>query len=1123
MEFVVPRTAKHPTEASTSLPLAAMAARLVQGWGNGSGTLLCLMRSERRAGLLSTMMRDLAPELTVLAFAAWDCVPYDRAAPSRDVMAGRIGVLRQLAQSGSGTIVITTPEAMAQRAPPRSTWKSAEFRLKRDDPLDLDALQAFLLRTGYVLDERVDETGEAALRGAVLDIFPAEATDPVRIDHGEGRITGIRRYEAASQRTLGEFQEVLVTPVSELVLPDVQEQPTERFPGIEHLLASYIPDLETLFDYIPAAHLFAEPGAEQAYEDFHAQILDAFEMRLAAPRSAGERPLPPSALYVEPDEWSAALGALTSLDLSTTAVEPIPRFARATDPRAALGAYASEALQEGRTVLLAGAAAADRRVLIGPVKRVVDEDARWVRSWDEALRAEPGSLLTIAAALDHGFVDLDSGVAVIAAADLLGARARDTPGKTAPVDLGLGDGELRPGDIIVHIDHGVGRLTGIETLAPEGGVAGDALVLEFADGAKLLVPVEDFSRIWRYGAASEKVALDRLGGEAWAKRRAELQIQIQDEAQRLVALAAERASKSAEPLVAPPRDYDRFAAGFRFSETADQARAIEAVLEDLASERPMNRLVCGDVGFGKTEVALRAAAAAALAGKQVAVAAPTTVLVRQHVQTFRRRFAGLGIEVAHLSRLVGSAEARSVKEGLADGVTPIVIGTQALAAKGVHFKDLGLLIIDEEQRFGTKQKEALRSLGQGVHTLALTATPIPRTLQSALVGLQDLSLIATPPQRRQPVRTFLAPFDPVTVRTALIRERRRGGQSFVVCPRIEDMEPLAGQLRNLVPELQLVQAHGRMPAETIDAAMVDFADGVGDVLLATNIIESGLDVPRANTILIWRPDRFGLAQLHQLRGRVGRGRARGTAYLLTDPEQPLSKATEQRLRTLEAFDRLGAGFAISGRDLDLRGAGDLVGEEQAGHVKLIGLALYQVMLVRALAVARGEAPEPDWTPTVHLGIAASIPADYVPEPEIRIGLHARLARLGPDEDPQSLAEEIEDRFGPLPEEVTNLVSLAVIRAEARRLGVEALDAGPEALAASFQEGAAIETARRMHSDVAAAMEWRGERLLWGKRTETAEERRNGARAFLKFIAGAAPKAKTKKRVKPRAKRSVAAA
>jgi len=557
---------------------------------------------------------------------------------------------------------------------------------------------------------------------------------------------------------------------------------------------------------------------------------------------------------------------------------------------------------------------------------------------------------------------------------------------------------------------------------------------------------------------------------------------------------------TAPKLTPQHQAYERFAARFPFAETPDQGRAIADTLVDLASGRPMDRLVCGDVGFGKTEVALRAAAAAALAGKQVAIVAPTTVLVRQHLHTFRRRFAGLGVEVAGLSRLVSPAEAKRVKAGLADGGIQVVVGTHALAAKGVRFRDLGLVVIDEEQRFGAAHKAKLRDLAQGLHVLTLTATPIPRTLQAALVGLQDLSVIATPPTQRRPIRTFLTPFDPVTVREALVRERRRGGQSFVVCPRVEDIEPLGKRLSELVPELQVMAAHGKMPADEIDDAMVRFAEGEGDVLLATNIIESGLDVPRANTMLVWRADRFGLSQLHQLRGRVGRGRARGVAYLLTDPDQEIAPATAKRLQTLEALDRLGAGFAISARDLDLRGAGDLLGEEQAGHVKLIGLGLYQHLLERALRAARGEAVE-DWTPELNLGPGGLIPEDYVPEPEVRINLYARLARTETARDVDALRDEIEDRFGPPPDALDQLIALARLRTLCRGLGVARIDAGPKAIALTFRDGVAERlVAAGALEPFGDGLIWRDGRLIVSQPSETDAERQRLTTDLLERLA-----------------------
>jgi transcription-repair coupling factor (superfamily II helicase) len=1084
------------------VPLSAVAARLAES-READRDILYVARGGRRAASLARILAGLVPGGNVLAFPAWDCVPYDRTAPSQEVMGQRVATLRRLAlEPPGGRVVVATAAALAQRVPPRAQWEGSAFRLEIGDPLDFGTLEAFLLGAGYVLDERVDVVGEAAIRGAVVDLFPAGAEHPVRLDHAEGRITGIRRYDPASQRTLREERELTLIAASEVVLPT--EQAAERFAGVEHFLPDFCA-AETLFDALPQARIVVEAGADETFERFCEQVEDAHETRRATPLAGARPPLDPARLYLDRDEWESRLAALQPLILDLGAVEPVPAFAREAEPMQALAAFTQAQTDAGRTLVLAATERRDARGLLRALRAATDEQPVRAADWADVLAAPRGSVLTLVAHADRGFVEVARGIALVTAADLLGSRAGQGGEQSAArAALGLGEMALRPGDAVVHLDHGTAVLRGIETVTPPDGTPEDAAALEFAGGAKLLMPVEALGRIWRYGA-SEGVSLDRLDGTAWPKRRAELEADLARLAEHLMQLAAERMSARAERLVPPKAAYERFAAGFAFTETPDQLQAIEEVLADLAAGRPMDRLVCGDVGFGKTEVALRAAAAAALAGRQVAVVAPTTVLVRQHVRTFRRRFAGFGLEVAHLSRLVSAAEARAVKKGLASGETRIVVGTHALAGRGVTFKDLGLLIVDEEQRFGAAQKEKLKALGRNVHVLTLTATPIPRTLQAAMVGLKDLSVIATPPARRQPVRTFLTSFDPVSVRTALLRERQRGGQSFVVCPRIEDIEPMRARLGEIAPELQVVAVHGKMPAETIDAAMVDFADGVGDVLLATNIIESGLDVPRANTILIWRPDRFGLAQLHQLRGRVGRGRSRGTAYLMTESDADLGTATERRLRALESFDRFGAGFAISGRDLDLRGSGDLVGEEQAGHVKLIGPGLYRHLLERALATARGEAPEEDWTPAIRLGLAAAIPESYIPEPEIRIGLHARLARMGPDEDPDEFAEELADRFGPLPEEVANLMALASLRREARALGIERLDAGPQAIAASFRAGMDLPSLAARVTAAGEEMVWRGERLVWQHPTETPEERRAAAARFLRLLARPAPR------------------
>jgi transcription-repair coupling factor (superfamily II helicase) len=1102
-----------------ALPIAALAVRLLDS-APDEGDLLYVARAERRAGRMARILGEIAPDLEVLTFPAWDCVPYDRAGPSREVMGIRTATLRQLSGPAQGRrIVVTTPEALAQRVAPRSLWSGAEFHLKVGDELPIEAFEDFLLRTGYILDERVDEAGEAAIRGAVVDLFPPVGGHPVRLDHSDGRITGIRSYDPATQRTLADQVELTLLPVSEVVLPPTEEPP-ERFPAMEHWLPDFYAELETLFDYLPGAALVLDPGAADAYEQFWEQVEDAHKTRLSMPRGGGARPaLTPDRLYLDAVEWGRRIAEMDAFEPPKDGLEPVPRFAAERDPARALSGFLADQLDRGRRIVLAARLRRELHRLSQRALAALEADPVPAGSWTEAL-STAGRSVTLPADLDGGFVDSRAGVVAIGAADLFGSRVyAGAEEASARAELGMTEVELRPGDAVIHMDHGLALLSGIETIAPAGAAAEDALQLEFAEAAKLLVPAAEIEKVWRYGAEAESVSLDKLNGATWPKRRAELEQDLAATARKLIALAKERRNARGETIVPPRRAYERFASGFPYAETPDQARAIDEVLADLASDRPMNRLVCGDVGFGKTEVALRAAAAAVLAGKQVAVVAPTTVLVRQHVQSFRRRFAGFGQEVAHLSRLVKSAEARAVKQGLASGETRLVIGTHALAGKGIKFKDLGLLIIDEEQRFGAKQKEALRALGNNVDVLTLTATPIPRTLELALVGLQEVSIIATPPARRQPVRTFLTPFDAVTVRTALLRERARGGQSFVVCPRIEDMQPMADRLRELVPELQVMAAHGKMPAEEIDRVMVDFADGIGDVLLATNIIESGLDVPRANTILVWRADRFGLAQLHQLRGRVGRGRARGTAYLLTDPETEIAKATEQRLRTLEALDRLGAGFAISGRDLDLRGAGDLLGEEQAGHVKLIGVGLYQHMLQRAVATARGEVLDNDWSPALHVGLDTNVPEDYIPEPELRINLHARLARLGEGDEPGDLADEILDRFGPLPDTVQNLIAVCELRRRARRLGIEKLDAGPEAIAASFRAGTDLPGLSARTDIAEQGMEWRGERLVWPRPSSSPEERRKLARRFLAMLAGET----VRRRVRPAEQPAVEAA
>ncbi len=1023
-------------QAPASATALALARKAAAGRG---GSLVHLASSERRAEEIGRALAGFAPALEVMVLPAWDCLPYDRASPSRDVMGRRMRVARQLSQGGGRRVLITSPEALVQKLPPAQAVSAGFIDLERGQPLDREALAAFAATTGYVDDDRIDEPGEIAFLGEVIDVYPADAARPVRIVINEGRIAEMRTYDPLTQRSEGDIETLQLGPASELILPQGPDGAApERGSGAEHAMAEHYGSLVSLFELLPKARLSIDAKATARLADVEAHVLDAFEAR----KSLGGGDLDPSspdALNVLGDGLKAAMAAWTKVRLETEGFVSIPSLALQRNPGRAFCDLVESHRKAHRRVVLTGLRQ-ELRPLARALARGLDLKPLPVADWAGAILAERGAVVAVELDLDTGFVEAASDLVVIAASDVAGGRtaARTT---TSVQDL-LAEPDLRPGDVVLHEDHGVGVLRDLTRLQIDG-VDRDTLQLEYHGGDILQAPVEEIGRIWRYGAEESAVTLDRLKGDGWARRRAEVHHHLETAATELVALAKARQERRCSPIVPPKPAYAKFAARFAYPETPDQSAAIEAVLADLASGRPMDRLVCGDVGFGKTEVALRAAAAVALSGRQVALAAPTTVLARQHVETFKRRFAGTGIGVAHLSRLVTPAEAKAVKQDLKSGEIRIVIGTQALGGKDVAFDNLGLMIIDEEQKFGAALKEQLRAMASDGHLLTLTATPIPRTLQGAMVGIQEVSVIASPPSRRRPIRTFLAPFDAASLRMALLREKRRGGQSFLVVPRIEDIAPFADQLASLVPELQVRVAHGGLSPEEADAVMVGFADGEGDVLLATNIIESGLDVPRANTMIVWRPDRFGLAQLHQLRGRVGRGRVQGVAYLLSDPKDDLSEATRARLSTLEAFDRLGSGLAISARDLDLRGGGDLIGEDQAGHVRMIGAGLYQRLLARAVQVARGETEVADWTPDISLGDPGAIPLDYVPDTVTRINLYGRLARLDGLGDIDAFEEELEDRFGPLPAPLTALLDQARLQRLAKAADVRQVRAGPK--------------------------------------------------------------------------------
>ncbi|ARJ69093.1 TRCF domain-containing protein [Paracoccus contaminans] len=1001
--------AERPGEAEIATALAALLAE---------GDVIHVAPAEGAAIAVYRALQIACPAASCVLVPEADALPGSgiRATPANVGL--RAAGLAGLAERGEAgpVALITTAEALAQGWPaPQAAPRMLDVQVGEQTPLE--SLRDTLVAMGYRDDDRVDEPGEVALHGRVLDVFPTQAANPVRIDAEDGRIAAIRRFDLLDQRTLNMIDMARIAPA--------EDSPREG-PAV------------SLLDHLPGARLVMDDLADTRRRNMLALARD-----IGGTVAAG---------VLADEAWEAALAGHERVALPPAGKAP-DRFVEGRRPLDAFAQAARAAFDAGEKVALVGGER-DLRFIARRAGQALGCAATPAQDWAQIVAADPGTLWTLPMPAGRGFHR--DGVLVVAAADLLGSRAQRGDAAVAGLNGLLDVAMIRIGDVVVHTEHGIGVVEGIEPLpSADGTDGGDAIRLTYHDGGVRLVPVLQADRIWRYGGEPESVTLDKLDGSSWLKRRGEVEAAVAQTAAALTELAAEQAQIEAPVLDPEPAAYERFAAGFPYAETPDQSRAIEAVRDDLASGRPMDRLVIGDVGFGKTEVALRAAALAVLAGKQVAVAVPTTVLARQHLDSFTRRFAPLGVAVGGLTRLDSAAEKKRVKAGLADGSIRIVIGTATVAGKGIAYDDLGLLVIDEEQRFGTADKRKMRALG-AKHVLTMTATPIPRTLQQALVGLQQLSVIATPPARRQPIATRVAPYDTGALRTALLREKARQGQSFVVVPRIGDMEAIAATLARLVPELTVLRVHGEMQAAEIDDAMIGFANGDGDVLLATNIIEAGLDVPRANTMIVTRADRFGLAQLHQLRGRVGRGAQRGQMLMFTDPGAQIPERTLRRLQTLETLSHLGAGFEISARDLDLRGAGDLLGAEQAGHMKMIGIDLYQQLLSDAIRAQRGEPPA-GRQPDLQLGSEGRLPEDWIADADTRLGVYMRLSRLNEADEIDLIVDELEDRFGPLPEPAERLMATVRIRLEARAAGVERVAAGPAGISIYPREGLVLDT------------------------------------------------------------------
>ena len=1062
-----------------------------------AGALIHVARDDARMARLAEALAVFAPEVEILRLPAWDCLPYDRVSPNAEIVSERIATLARLLEPGAQPrIVLTTVNALVQRVPPREAFRGAALTLRQGEDAPLEGIIGFLEANGYNRAGTVMEPGEYATRGGILDLFPAGEPEPVRLDLFGDTIESLRRFSPITQRSSVKLTELVLRPVSEvphdkasisrfreawrdLFGPAAASDPLyqsvsegRRYPGIEHWTPLFHERMETLLDYMDDAFITLDHQSGEVLDARLEMIADHEEAR-RAPARDGEvpyRPLAKERLYLDRADWDAMISAGPTAIFSPYAqpdgAPGIDAGGRSGPVFTKAGAGVGETMVSQLKANVAGSAGQKRRTVIaawsrGSRERIAhllrenDLSVEPVESWADALRQPHKTPAIITLGLERGFVAGD--VAVIGEQDLLGERIARPPRRRKRADQFIAEAtEIAEGDLVVHQEYGIGRYDGLETLRI-GPAPHDCLRLIYDNLEKLYLPVENIELLSRFGEGNG-VALDKLGGAGWQSRKAKMKQRIRDMAGELIRVAAARRVRET-PLLAPPDgEWQEFVARFPFVETEDQARAIADVLEDLASGRPMDRLVCGDVGFGKTEVALRAAFVAAMSGAQVAVVVPTTLLARQHTRTFAARFAGLPIKVAQLSRMVNAKDAAETKRGLADGSVNIVIGTHAILAKGIEFADLELLIVDEEQHFGVSHKEKLKMLKADVHVLTLTATPIPRTLQLALTGVREMSLIATPPVDRLAVRTFISPFDSVIIREAIQRERFRGGQVFCVVPRIEDMDRMAERLRTIVPEARMVQAHGRLAPTELERVMTEFSDGKHDILLSTNIVESGLDIPSVNTLVIYRADMFGLGQLYQLRGRVGRGKQRGYAYLTWPNNQRLSAAAEKRLDVMQTLDQLGAGFTLASHDLDIRGAGNLLGDEQSGHIREVGIELYQQMLEDAVVEMRAEkgrkkAEDRDWTPNIQLGLPVLIPEAYVADLPVRLGLYRRIGTLASDAESEAMAAELVDRFGKLPAEVENLLQVVTLKRMCRQAGVEKLEAGPKGMVLQFRGNA----------------------------------------------------------------------
>ncbi|MBL1240820.1 MAG: transcription-repair coupling factor [OCS116 cluster bacterium] len=1097
-----------------SVPEGADALLIAKVWQqtqaqNSLQDIIFVARDDARLSAIANSLKFYLLNVNPLTIPAWDCLPYDRVSPAQNLVGERLKAFailtnrnKQVAANkpAQSRLILTSINAVMMRTAPQAYFNRAFLTLKLSNRVNLSDFATYFVRNGFHKVATVHEKGEFAIRGSIVDIFSGNMTLPARLDFFGDTLDSIKSFDPLTQRSQAKLKGITILPAGEMMLNDktistFRSKYVAEFGavksedalyeaisagrsavGMEHWMPYFHDELDTIFDFCQNPLIMTDHQMQESVNARDEQINDYYKARIEAVEHQGlgaplYKPVKPDDLYIGKAALADILAKKQTIELNSFTIPAALDGSNVIDFGGKIGRkFSAERLERDKNIYdivsqyLTGLQNDQQKVLIccqstGSAERLRDllldhgiQNSTYIENFQQFSALGAGSLAFAPTPIASGFSIAN--LHFIAEQDILGDSLKNAHKKRRAADFISEASSLTINDFIVHIEHGIGQFTGLKTIEVSGNPH-DCLELKYAGGDRLYLPVENIELLSRYGSEEIGAQLDRLGGSGWQARKAKLKERIKDIANKLIKVAAERMLKKGKIIADPDHLYQEFVARFGFNETEDQLHAIEDIVADMQSGKPMDRLICGDVGFGKTEVALRAAFLAVMSGMQVALVVPTTLLARQHYKTFIERFKDLPIRIDQASRLVGTKALNDTKAAMASGEVDIVIGTHALLAKNIKFDSLGLLIIDEEQHFGVVHKERLKELQSDIHVLTLTATPIPRTMQLAMTGVRELSIIATPPVDRLAIRTFISPLDPVIIREALMREHYRGGQSFYVCPRVSDLEERADFLREFVPEIKFVIAHGQMTPASLDEVMNAFYDGKYDLLLATTIIESGIDIPTANTLIIHRSDMFGLAQLYQLRGRVGRSKTRAYALFTLPTHGKISENAQKRLNVLQSLDSLGAGFTLASHDLDIRGAGNLLGDEQSGHVKEVGFELYQDMLEEAIASLKSgdlnvEVDE-KWTSEINIGIPVLIPENYVTDLDLRLGLYRRLSGFETAAMIDDFSVELTDRFGKKPEEVIYLLKIMKIKLMCRRANIDKVDAGPKGLTIRFRK------------------------------------------------------------------------